>query len=20
MGTDVYGTKGCTTQPWSEEF
>jgi hypothetical protein len=19
-GTDVYGTKGCTTQPWSEEF
>jgi hypothetical protein len=20
VGTDVYGIKGCTTQPWSEEF
>ena len=20
VGTDVYGLKGCTTQPWSEEF
>jgi hypothetical protein len=20
VGTDVYGTRGCTTQPWSEEF
>jgi hypothetical protein len=20
VGTDIYGVKGCTTQPWSEEF
>jgi hypothetical protein len=20
VGTDVYGMKGCTTQPWGEEF
>jgi hypothetical protein len=20
VGTDVYGVKGCTTHPWSEEF
>jgi hypothetical protein len=20
VGTDIYGTKGCTTQQWSEEF
>jgi hypothetical protein len=20
IGTAIYGTKGCTTQPWSEEF
>jgi hypothetical protein len=20
VGTDVYGTRGCTTLPWSEEF